>query len=150
MPRTEPTLMGGDYLVPAFESAHVSDAMRPGVFTCPADISLRAVARVMATQHVHSVVVMRREDAALRPRAWGVVSDLDLVRSADAVDDLLAADLADVDVPVVTPDTPLAEAARTMAAAGKAHAVVEEPHRHEPIGMLSTLDIAGNLAWARG
>lgn len=145
MDRTDLSTPAGDYLTPAFETATVADAMRPGVFACPPDMPARAIARIMATHHIHSVVVSGSEMGR-----WGVVSDLDLVRAAGGVDDLLAADLADTDVPVTTPDTPLEEAARTMSARGATHVVVEDPDTHDPVGMLSTLDVAGNLAWARG
>jgi CBS domain-containing protein len=146
-------LAAGDYLTPDFTRASVMDAMRHGVITCPPDMPLRAVARMMATHHVHSVVITGREpdrSGHLAERPWGVVSDLDLVRSADRVDDLMAGEIAPVDVPTVRADTPLAEAARAMAEQGVTHLVVVTAMTGQPIGVISSLDIAGNLAWARG
>jgi CBS domain-containing protein len=46
------------YLMPRLEHATVSDAMRPGIFSCEPDATLRDVARLMASEHVHGVVVM--------------------------------------------------------------------------------------------
>ena len=42
---------------PAFEHATVADAMRIGIISCQADTSLRAIAELMASYHVHAVVV---------------------------------------------------------------------------------------------
>lgn len=148
MEGTELSLPAGDYMTPAFETAHVADAMRVGVFTCAADTALLAVARIMATHHIHSVVV--NAAARVGERRWAVVSDLDLIRAADSAHELLAADVARSDAPATTPDALLREAAETMATHGVTHLVVEDAATHEPIGMLSTLDVAGNLAWARG
>ena len=47
----------GGYLTPCFEHATVADAMRTGVMSCPHDVPATTVARMMATHHIHSVVV---------------------------------------------------------------------------------------------
>ena len=47
----------GSYLIPAFQHARVADAMRRGVISCPTDASMRDVARIMTTNHIHAVVV---------------------------------------------------------------------------------------------
>jgi CBS domain-containing protein len=47
----------GDFLTPSYEHASVADAMTPGVITCPPDTSMEAVARIMATNRVHAVVI---------------------------------------------------------------------------------------------
>jgi CBS domain-containing protein len=47
----------GSYLIPSLEHARVSDAMRAGVISCPPDTSMEAVARIMASNHVHAVIV---------------------------------------------------------------------------------------------
>jgi CBS domain-containing protein len=142
-------LAGGDYLTPEFTHATVADAMRHGVIACPPGMPLRAVARMMATNHVHSVVVIDRPGDT-RGRAWGIVTDLDVTGSAAAIDDLMAGEVAVAAVPTVHPDAPLADAARVMTEQGVAHLVVVMPSTDQPIGVISTLDIAGNLAWARG
>lgn len=153
MSASEIALADGDYLTPEFGRATVADAMRHGVIACPQETSLRAVARMMATHHVHSVVVTGREldsGGQTRDRAWGIVTDLDVTGSAAAVDDVTAGEVAVAAVPVVYPDASLADAARVMAEEGVAHLVVVSPSSGEPVGVVSTLDVAGNLAWARG
>ena len=150
--RTEIGTETGDYLTPAYERARVSDAMRPGVFSCPLETPLTTVARMMATHHVHSVVVIGRQaddSGRIGERAWGIVTDVDLMRVADEAD-RTAAHVATPDVVTVSPDTPLRDAARLMAHNRISHLVVVDEATQQPVGMLSSLDIAGNLAWARG
>ena len=145
-------LAAGDYLTPEFSHATVADAMRHGVISCPPGMPLRAVARMMAHHHVHSVVVTGRQadrSGHIGERPWGIVSDFDIVRAADSIDDLTAGEIAPADVPTVQPDTPLQEAARLMGERGIGHLVVVTALTGNPTGVISTLDIAGNLAWAR-
>lgn len=149
----EISLDSGDFLTPAYEHARVADAMRPGVFTCPARTPLKTIARTMVTHHVHSVVLTGREldeNGQIRERAWGIVTDVDLIRAADEADDLSAAYVATADVLTVTPGTPLREAAHIMVEHRISHLVVVDAETEQPIGVLSSLDVAGNLAWARG
>jgi CBS domain-containing protein len=127
--------------------------MRHGIFTCPASTPLTVIARTMATHHVHSVVVTGCEldrGGEVRERAWGIVTDVDLIRVADEVDELTAAYIASTGVQTVTPGMPLREAAHLMAAERISHLVVVDSRTDRPMGVLSSLDIAGNLAWARG
>ena len=60
----------GSYLMPSLEHATVSDAMHPGILSCEPDANLSEVARMMARQHVHCIVVAgtltRGEAAHLR------------------------------------------------------------------------------------
>lgn len=151
--RPQGMALARDPRTPAFEHATVADAMRHGVISCPPDMPLRAVARMMAGHHVHSVVVTGREldDAGrIRKRAWGIVTDLDLAGAGAAIDDVTAGEVAVAAVPVVTPGASLSDAARVMAEERVAHLVVVSPDSGEPIGVISTLDVAGNLGWARG
>lgn len=147
MQKSELSEPSGDYLVPAFEDALVADSMRPGIFRCNPTAPLRTVARTMATNHIHSVVVARK---AADGRPWGIISDIDLVRFAADADGLLAADVADRHVPTIASDRRLAEAATMMAEQRQTHLVVVDPQSGEPSGMLSALDVAGNLACALG
>jgi CBS domain-containing protein len=135
-------------VTPAFEKALVEDAMRHGVISCPPSMPLRVVARMMAANNVHCIVIQGPEvDPAgrTRERAWGIVSDVDLVRAADEVEHRTAGEVATLDVPIVQPSMPLREAAKLMAERRSAHLVVESPLSGYPIGVLSTLDIAS--AW---
>jgi CBS domain-containing protein len=147
------SIVAGDQMTPAYEHASVADAMRPGVFTCSDQTPLIGVGRIMATHHVHSVVVMGRALAnggGLTDRAWGIVTDVDLMRVADEAEGLAAAYIATPDVRTVTPGTPLQDAAHLMADHRISHLLVVDPESNQPIGVLSSLDIIGNLAWARG
>ena len=138
------------YLMPKFEKATVADAMRAGIMSCRPDVPAAEVARIMATHRIHAVVVEGVELDAIHGEhlVWGVVSDLDLARGAFAgLDDLTAAHLAATEPVTVDTETPLVEAARIMDEHGTAHLIVVQGRR--PVGMLSTLDIAGALAWGR-
>jgi CBS domain-containing protein len=140
----------GSYLTPSFDKATVADVMRPGVMSCPPDFPATVVARTMATHHIHAVIVdgVRRDAVHGEQLVWGVVSDMDLVRAAGSgADDLTAGDLAATEPVAVEPGLPLPEAARLMDEHGTAHLIVIEEGR--PIGVVSSLDVAGVLAWGR-
>jgi CBS domain-containing protein len=143
----------GSYLTPTFEHARVSDAMRPRVLTCDPQTSMVTVARRMASEHVHAIVVLRETvDAAgaIERRAWGIVTDRDLLRCAADIDDRLAEDVASGGVLTVHPDDRLEDVAARMLDRRTSHAVVVEQRTDRPVGVLSTLDIAGILGWGRG
>jgi CBS domain-containing protein len=118
--------------------------MRVGVVSCQPETSLREIARIMATYRIHSVVVL--ELAGERP--WGIVSDLDVVRAAgEDLDARTARDVTRTELVTVTTDESLSRAARTMAEHDVTHVLVVQPHSGQPVGVLSTLDLAGVLAW---
>ena len=140
----------GSYLMPAFERATVSDVMRPGVMTCAPDAPLVTVAQTMATHHVHCVVVagIGKDDSGADHLIWGMLSDMDLVRAAEAgIEGHTAADAARTEVVSVDLSTPLSEAARLMDEHDSAHLIVTAGG--QPAGVISSLDIAGALAWGR-
>ena len=129
---------------PEFENATVLDAMRLGVVSCSPDTPLREVARILATYRIHAVVVAEIEG----DRPWGIVSDLDLAAAAGRdLRKLRARDIARGELLTLAADESLARAARLMAERGLAHVVVVQPHSGQPVGVLSTLDLAGVLAW---
>jgi CBS domain-containing protein len=140
----------GSYISPAFEHATVRDAMREGVVSCAPDAPATDVARLMSTRHIHAIVVagVQHGLAGGEHLRWAVISDNDLLRaSCSDFDSLTAADIA-VDAAIsVAPAMPLRDAARCMADAGVSHLVVADEGR--PVGILSTLDVAGVLAWGR-
>jgi CBS domain-containing protein len=141
----------GSYLMPAFERATVIDVMRPGVMSCAPDAPLITVAQTMATHHVHSVVVggVATDDGGGEHHVWGLVSDMDIVRAAQSgIEGHTASDAARTEVVTVDPTTPLSEAARLMDEHGTAHLIVVSGDH--PTGIVSSLDIAGALAWGRG
>ena len=58
--------------------------MRTGIISCQADSSLRAIAELMASYHVHAVVVETAsvESGTAPGQGWGIVSDVELARAA--------------------------------------------------------------------
>jgi CBS domain-containing protein len=143
---TELSAIEGSYLIPSFEHATVSDAMRAGVITCPPDMSMEAVARIMATNHVHSVLVTGPGD----DRPWGVVTDHDVLAVAADAADRLAGSCEAAELVTVAPGERLEVAARLMREHGVSHLLVVDSERGVPLGVVSTLDIAGIVAWGRG
>jgi CBS domain-containing protein len=79
---------------------------------------------------------------------WGLISDFELVRAGirpDAPD--TAAELARRPVISVETTAALRDAAELMMTKGTGHVVAVNPQTGHPVGILSTLDIAGVLAW---
>jgi CBS domain-containing protein len=140
----------GSYLAPSLEHAVVSDAMRSEILTCPADASLRAVARTMAAEHVHCAVVTDGGERGTGAATWGIVSDMDLMRAAgEDLDARTASSAAVSEFLAVSPDESLERAVQMMIEHDVTHLVVVDPGNDKAVGVLSTLDIAGVLAWGR-
>jgi CBS domain-containing protein len=136
----------GSYLTPSFEHARVADAMRTGVISCPPDTSMESVARIMATNHVHAVVITGLAGGA----PWGIVSDTDLLEVAGEAGERLAGSCAGEDPVMVKPSDRLSDAVALMQGRGLTHLVVGDPGSDHPIGILSSLDVAGIVGWGRG
>jgi len=136
----------GSHRAPRLEHARVADAMHPGVMSCPPETSVRDVARAMAAHHVHCIVVVGYEE---RVPAWHVLSDIDLVQAiaAGQADDRTAGEIAATETLTVPSDEPLDRAAQLMAEHQASHVIVVSPQSGRPVGVLSTLDIAGVAAW---
>lgn len=139
----------GSYLMPSLDYANVADVTHPGIVSCDPDASVTEVARLMATHHVHCIAVMAAaHDQSGESVVWGMVSDLDLVlagvRDGEAA---TARDVAGQTVITVKPTTPVRAAAALMLEHRVSHMVVVEPETQRPVGILSTLDIVGILAW---
>lgn len=121
----------------------VSDAMRHGVLTCQPETTLRVIARMMAEHRIHSVVVTNLDGVS--ESAWGIVSDIDVLRSVpEDVDRRTAKDVAGTELLTVEPDESLERAAQMMAEHEVTHLVVVSGER--PVGVLSSLDIAAGLS----
>jgi CBS domain-containing protein len=121
----------------------VSQAMRHGVLTCQAETSLRVIASMMAENRIHSVVVTNLDGVS--ETAWGIVSDIDVLRSAgEDPDERTASDIAGTELLTVEPGEALQRAAQLMAEHEVTHVVVVAGQR--PVGVLSSLDIAARLA----
>jgi CBS domain-containing protein len=135
----------GSYLTPRLEHARVADAMRHGVLSCPTDAPLRSAAHTMALHHVHAIVVTDPATGMM----WGILSDKALLNALLDADggELLVRDVADRDARTISSSEPLGAAVELMRKRDVAHLVVRDDHSGQPTGMLSTLDVAGILAW---
>ncbi len=149
MPDTDVQPEHGSYLMPSLEHASVGDAMHPGILSCQPDTSLPKLAGMMATHHVHSIAVMApADDQPEEPAVLGIISDLDLLEAGIARgEERSAREIAGQAVVPVNPEVPLRDAAELMLTHHVSHLVVVDPRAQRPIGILSTLDIAGILAW---
>ena len=109
------------------QQARVEVAMHRGVITCAKDTPLLDVARTMAEERVHCIVVT--DDRADTAASWGVLSDLDLVAGATVRDvaDGSAGAAAASPVVMVTPDETLDRAAQLMLEHGTDHLLVVDP-----------------------
>ena len=135
----------GDYLRPAFRNATVADVMTPGIITCAPETPLETVAELMATHRVHAVAV---GGIAANHLVWGVIDSLDLVRALREPDARQFAESISRQPAVsIEPGAPLADVVALMDARSVAHLVVVD--RERPVGVISTLDIAGAAAWGR-
>jgi CBS domain-containing protein len=135
----------GSYLAPRFEHAQVEDAMRHGVLSCSADAPLRDAARTMSLHHVHTILVTDPADGSL----LGILTDMALLGALlDSNDsERSLGEVADRDLSTISSGEPLISAAELMRERGIAHLVVRDEQSGRPAGMLSTLDVAGVLAW---
>ena len=120
----------------------VGDVMHAGVISCTADTPLVDVARTLASERVHCVVVsdVERTPTGKRLR-WSIVDTQDLVRAlAGDAAGARAGDVAVTPAATVAPADTVAEALERMVASGTSHLIVEE--RGFPVGILSALDVA--------
>ena len=135
----------GSYLIPRLEHARVSDAMRHGILSCAGNAAVRDAARTMTAHHVHTIVITDPSDASVS----GMLTDralLDALLEPDGGERALM-EVAQHNVPTIASDESLATAAQLMRERDIAHLVVLDEHSGQPAGMLSTLDLAGILAW---
>ena len=139
-------------LGPAFEHATVADAMRAGIISCQPDTTLRQVAEMMASYHVHAIVVEAdaSSNADATARSWRIVSDLDLARAAAGETlDQSAGDFASAQAISIAPAESLKRAAGLMSEHGVNHLLVRAVPEARPVGLVSSLDLVGALAWGR-
>jgi CBS domain-containing protein len=143
----------GSYLTPSFEHARVRDAMRPNVLTCDPATPLVTVAQRMAGEHIHAIVVMADGVDAGRAagrKPWAVLTDRDVLRCAARIEELTAGEAATGELLRANPDDRLADVGERMLDHAVSHALVVDPGTDRPVGVVSTLDVAGILAWGRG
>jgi CBS domain-containing protein len=127
----------------------VADAMHVGVYTCQRSLPLRDAARMMVMRGIHCLVVTEPDDdRAPSNGLWGVLTAVDLLSALGAatLDNATAGDCAASPTGVVSPQTPLQNAARLMHHHGVDHLVVVESDSMRPTGVLSSLDVAAAIA----
>lgn len=135
-----------------FDTTTVGDVMHEGVVTCDLDEPLTSVARTMLQRRIHCVVVWHETPSASDPQVWGVVSDLDLVKVA-AIEDTgarTAGDSAATPALMVTSEETVRRAAQLMAEHEVAHLVVVDSETNNPVGVISTLDVAKAVTFTPG
>ena len=127
----------------------VGDVMRDGIVGCTPETPLTEVARLMGEYRIHCVVVAGlEEDRHGTHLVWGVVSDLDLARAVAAGEELTAGQIAATEPVTASPADTLSAVARVMGDHDVAHLVVVDDRNAEPIGVISTLDVARAFAEA--
>lgn len=129
------------------ETAPVREVMHEGVVTCGLHAPMSEVARKMATNRIHCVVVWNEPARNEAAELWGVVSDLDLVKIASTEDlsGRTAGGSAATPALMIAPDETLHRAMQLMAEHETTHLVVVDPETTKPVGVLSTLDVAAVL-----
>jgi CBS domain-containing protein len=132
---------------PRLEHVRVADVMHAGVVTCAPEASLRDVARIMVQHRIHCVAIP--DSASAGVPAWGIVSDHDLVAAAatGSVEGHTAGAIAASETLAISDDDVLARAVQLMNEHRASHLVVVGAATGRPVGVLSTLDVAGLLAW---
>jgi CBS domain-containing protein len=120
----------------------VKDAMHHGILTCWTDAPLEQVAGIMSKHRVHAVAVT--EGDATEP--VGVVSDRDVVAAIARGAQSSAGQAAATEPLAVSADQSLRRAAQMMSDHEVSHLVVRDAASGQPIGVLSTLDLAAVYA----
>jgi CBS domain-containing protein len=121
------------------DRVEVARAMHRGVFACSPEASLRDVAAIFVDRRVHCVAVA----GTPAPASWKFITDLGIARAATGGADLRAADLVE-EATWIAGDAALDEATELMLRKRASHLLVRG--HHEPIGVLSTLDVIDVLA----
>jgi CBS domain-containing protein len=125
--------------------ARVDTYASVGIVACRPDSSLDEVARMMAGNRVHAVVVV--DDDRPEPP---VITDGDLIAAGTSghFRNLLAEDIAGREAVSVRGGDTLEHAARLLAENHITHLIVRD-NRRMPVGILSTLDVVRGLGRAR-
>ncbi len=130
----------------------VSDVMHPGIIATPPQTPIVEVAETMARSRVHCVVVegLARDSARQERLVWGILSDLDLMKAlaADRLE-TSAGEIAATEIVTVEPADGIEDVARLMAEHECSHLVVVAADSGEPMGVISSLDVAQGVTVAR-
>jgi CBS domain-containing protein len=128
--------------LPRLDRKRVEDVMHAGLVACNPETALPAIARILAEERIHCVVVHGLEHSREGERlTWGVINDRDLMRALDAGDGgVTAAQLAMPAEPTIETAETLDRAIQLMASYDVSHLLVVE--KGYPVGMVSALDVA--------
>jgi CBS domain-containing protein len=123
----------------------VLQAKRYGIHSCGANTSLLSAVRTMVEEEISSLVVEDDEGYLL-----GLITRVDVLRAhldQDRWASQLVKDHMQSDIPVVTPQTLLIDAARVVVSTGTRQVVVvlEEGGKRRPVAMLTDGDLAYHL-----
>jgi CBS domain-containing protein len=130
----------------------VGEVMHAGVIATAPQTPVLEVAASMARHRVHCVVVegLARDSSNQEHLVWGILSDLDLMRAlAGGGGEATAGELASTEIVTVEPSERLEQVAALMAEHGTSHLVVADRVSGEPVGVISTLDVAQGITVAR-
>lgn len=124
--------------------ARVAEAMHHGLLSCRADETLADAARKMCAERVHMLAVRGERDGSL----IGTISDMALLEGLldDAGAGAALGALVEREPAAISSDAPLEEAVQLMRTRGVGHLLVRDAHSGRPVGVVSTLDLAGLLA----
>ena len=127
---------------PGGSNIRVGDCMHAGILSCPPDASFSELARAMGDHRVHAVAVA--DIAHGRPwGTWHIVSDMDLMAAVAEGREPTARQTAGPDSITVSSGETIEQAAALMRKEGVSHLVVLHESGGYPVGIVSTLDIAG-------
>jgi CBS domain-containing protein len=132
----------------SIEDLEVAEVMHHGVLATPPQTPLAEVAEQMARHRIHCVVVegLARRGDGQEDLVWGIVSDADLMRAlASGRTDASAGELAGTEIVTVDSSEHVEDVAQLMAEHECMHLVVVSPTSGEPIGVISSLDVARAL-----
>jgi CBS domain-containing protein len=134
---------------PCTATMSADTVMHRGMVSVAPQCTLVDAAAEMARNRVHCVVVDGLARGADRAEhlVWSILSDLDLMRAVAAGRlDVSAGEQALSELVTVDPDDTVEHVAQLMAEHDVAHVVVVEPAGGRPVGVVSSLDVAGVLA----
>jgi CBS domain-containing protein len=129
-------------IVPRLDLMRVENVMHAGLVGCDPASSLTSIARFLAEEQIHCLLVQGIEHTHGGDRlTWGIVSDRDLMRALDATDaGVTAAALAGTAIPTVDPQESLDRVVQMMVSHDVTHIIVVE--NDYPVGIVSALDVA--------
>lgn len=136
--------------LPRFEAATIADVMHVGVIGVPPDADVVTIARALAGNRIHCVVVdgIVHDAAGGERLVWGMVTDLDLLRAATPANrEVTAGELAATEAVTAYPGDSLERAAQLMTEHDVSHLVVTSQESGRPVGVVSALDLAAAMVW---